>query len=36
VLVQCNYGSSDGLRLAGIPVAREMKLHFYPYRSTSY
>jgi len=26
VLVQCNYGSSDGLRVAGIPVAREMKL----------
>ena len=26
VLVQCNYGNSDGLRVAGIPVAREMKL----------
>ena len=26
VLVQCNYGSSEGLRVAGIPVAREMKL----------
>jgi L-aminopeptidase/D-esterase-like protein len=26
VLVQCNYGYSDGLRVAGIPVAREMKL----------
>jgi L-aminopeptidase/D-esterase-like protein len=26
VLVQCNYGSSDGLRVAGVPVAREMKL----------
>jgi D-aminopeptidase len=26
VLVQCNYGSSDQLRVAGIPVAREMKL----------
>jgi len=26
VLVQCNYGTSDGLRVAGIPVAREMKL----------
>jgi len=25
-LVQCNYGSSTGLRVAGIPVAREMKL----------
>src|SRR5579863_6189222 len=25
-LVQCNYGSSNGLRVAGIPVAREMKL----------
>ncbi len=26
VLVQCNYGGSNGLRIAGIPVAREMKL----------
>ena len=26
VLVQCNYGNSDGLRVAGIHVAREMKL----------
>lgn len=26
VLVQCNYGSRDQLRVAGIPVAREMKL----------
>ena len=26
VLVQCNYGVSTGLRIAGIPVAREMKL----------
>lgn len=26
VLVQCNYGSSRQLRVAGIPVAREMKL----------
>lgn len=26
VLVQCNYGLSDQLRVAGIPVAREMKL----------
>lgn len=26
VLVQCNYGGSDGLRVAGIPVAREMTL----------
>lgn len=26
VLVQCNYGTSDQLRVAGIPVAREMKL----------
>jgi D-aminopeptidase len=26
ILVQCNYGSSNGLRIAGIPVAREMKL----------
>jgi D-aminopeptidase len=26
VLVQCNYGNSSGLRVAGIPVAREMKL----------
>ena len=26
VLVQCNYGGSNGLRVAGIPVAREMKL----------
>jgi D-aminopeptidase len=26
VLVQCNYGGSQGLRVAGIPVAREMKL----------
>jgi L-aminopeptidase/D-esterase-like protein len=26
VLVQCNYGSAHGLRIAGIPVAREMKL----------
>ena len=26
VLVQCNYGYSDGLRVAGIHVAREMKL----------
>ncbi len=26
VLVQCNYGYSSGLRVAGIPVAREMKL----------
>ncbi len=25
-LVQCNYGGSYGLRIAGIPVAREMKL----------
>jgi D-aminopeptidase len=27
VLVQCNYGSSNQLRVAGISVAREMKLH---------
>ena len=26
ILVQCNYGGSNGLRIAGIPVAREMKL----------
>lgn len=26
VLVQCNYGSANGLRVAGIPVAREMDL----------
>jgi D-aminopeptidase len=26
VLVQCNYGSARGLRIAGIPVAREMDL----------
>jgi L-aminopeptidase/D-esterase-like protein len=26
VLVQCNYGSARGLRVAGIPVAREMTL----------
>lgn len=26
VLVQCNYGSASRLRIAGIPVAREMKL----------
>ena len=26
VLVQCNYGTSNGVRIAGIPVAREMKL----------
>jgi L-aminopeptidase/D-esterase-like protein len=26
VLVQCNYGYSEGLRVAGIPVAREMRL----------
>jgi D-aminopeptidase len=26
VLVQCNYGGSQGLRVAGIPVAREMTL----------
>ena len=26
ILVQCNYGYSTGLRIAGIPVAREMKL----------
>jgi len=26
ILVQCNYGGSNGLRVAGIPVAREMKL----------
>jgi len=26
VLVQCNYGGRDQLRVAGIPVAREMKL----------
>jgi D-aminopeptidase len=26
VLAQCNYGNSDGLRVAGIHVAREMKL----------
>jgi L-aminopeptidase/D-esterase-like protein len=26
VLVQCNYGSAQQLRVAGIPVAREMKL----------
>src|SRR5580698_9028180 len=26
VLVQCNYGGANGLRVAGIPVAREMKL----------
>ena len=26
VLVQCNYGNSSGLRIAGIHVAREMKL----------
>jgi D-aminopeptidase len=25
-LVQCNYGGASGLRIAGIPVAREMKL----------
>jgi D-aminopeptidase len=27
VLVQCNYGSSNQLRVAGIPVAREMNLN---------
>lgn len=27
VLVQCNYGSARQLRVAGIPVAREMKLN---------
>ncbi len=27
VLVQCNYGESNQLRVAGIPVAREMKLN---------
>jgi D-aminopeptidase len=27
VLVQCNYGSSNQLRVAGIPVAHEMKLN---------
>ncbi len=26
VLVQCNYGSALGLRIAGVPVAREMQL----------
>ncbi|WP_164156812.1 DmpA family aminopeptidase [Sandarakinorhabdus rubra] len=26
VLVQCNYGSATGLRIAGVPVAREMDL----------
>lgn len=26
ILVQCNYGNSDGLRIAGIHVAREMHL----------
>ncbi|MBL8770667.1 MAG: P1 family peptidase [Phenylobacterium sp.] len=26
VLVQCNYGSARALRIAGVPVAREMKL----------
>lgn len=26
VLVQCNYGSSNQLRVAGVPVAQEMKL----------
>jgi L-aminopeptidase/D-esterase-like protein len=26
ILVQCNYGFSEGLRVAGIPVAREMRL----------
>ena len=26
ILVQCNYGNSDGLRIAGINVAREMNL----------
>jgi D-aminopeptidase len=26
VLVQCNYGNSSGLRIAGIHIAREMKL----------
>jgi len=26
ILVQCNYGGSNGLRIAGIPVAREMRL----------
>lgn len=26
ILVQCNYGNADGLRIAGINVAREMKL----------
>jgi L-aminopeptidase/D-esterase-like protein len=26
LLVQCNYGNADGLRVAGINVAREMKL----------
>jgi D-aminopeptidase len=26
VLVQCNYGGSQQLRIAGIPIAREMKL----------
>jgi D-aminopeptidase len=27
ILVQCNYGGSQQLRVAGIPVAREMNLH---------
>jgi len=29
VLVQCNYGNDQQLRIAGIPVAREMKYQLY-------
>lgn len=35
VLVQCNYGSRNNLRIAGIPVGREMKSED-PYASASF
>jgi D-aminopeptidase len=35
VLVQCNYGTKDNLRIAGIPVGREIAAEA-PYASTSF
>src|SRR5207245_11127414 len=35
VLVQCNYGTKDNLRIAGIPVGREIAGDD-PYASTSF
>src|SRR5260370_8129436 len=35
ILVQCNYGTKDNLRIAGIPVGREIAVED-PYASTSF